>query len=120
MRVIIAGGRDFSDYDQMVEAFEQLFLYEGAVLDDDLTIVTGGAKGADSLGYQLGAEYELPQSVYHAAWDDYGPAAGPIRNAAMAAASDVLLAFWDGQSRGTLNMIDTALKEGLEVHVYRY
>ena len=54
------------------------------------------------------------------AWDKYGPSAGPRRNAQMAEVADALIAFWDGKSRGTKNMIDTANKKDLQVAVVRY
>jgi len=50
----------------------------------------------------------------------YGNAAGPIRNKQMAEYADALVAVWDGKSRGTKNMIDTAISMGLDVKVLNY
>ena len=53
-------------------------------------------------------------------WDQYGRSAGMIRNREMAKAADSLIAFWDGKSKGTANMIQTSEKMGLAVKVVRY
>ena len=58
--------------------------------------------------------------IHPADWDKHGKAAGPIRNAEMAEVADALIAFWDGQSRGTANMISLAKSKGLSVAVVRY
>ncbi len=113
MKLIIAGGRDFDDYLGLrVVMFDYDF--------DDLEIVCGLARGADALGKRFADENELPLKLFPADWDQFGKAAGVIRNRAMAGYADVLVAFWDGKSRGTKNMIALALREGLEVHVFRY
>ena len=93
---------------------------------DTVKIITGTARGADKLGEQYAkiAHYEL--SKFPADWDKLGKRAGYVRNAEMAkfAVEDdsygVLIAFWDGQSRGTKHMIDLAKRYGLEVHVVNY
>lgn len=55
---------------------------------------------------------------YEADWDKHGKAAGPIRNQEMAEYADALIAVWDGESRGTRDMIDKALDEGLDIYVH--
>lgn len=57
---------------------------------------------------------------FPADWNAHGKAAGPIRNQQMAQEADVLIAFWDGKSRGTKDMIEKATRAGLDMHVYRY
>jgi hypothetical protein len=63
---------------------------------------------------------KLKHMLFKADWDKHGKAAGPIRNQQMAQEADGLIAFWDGKSRGTKDMIQKALNYGLETHVYRY
>ena len=46
--------------------------------------------------------------------------AGPLRNEKMARVADALIAFWDGKSRGTKNMIDLANMKGISVRIVRY
>jgi len=54
---------------------------------------------------------------FPAEWNKFGKAAGPKRNKEMAIAADALIAFWDGKSRGTKNMIELAKQKGLKVKV---
>ena len=97
--------------------------------NDDLgkiRIVSGVARRADQLGEQYAkvAGYEV--SKFSADWDRLGKRAGYVRNAEMAkyAMADgnygVLIAFWDGKSKGTKHMIDLAKKSGLDVHIVRF
>jgi hypothetical protein len=118
-RVIIAGGRDFDDYVLLYEKCVDVLgpLWRAGI---DTTIVSGAAKGADKLGELFAREMDLVLISEPANWEEHGKAAGPIRNLAMAQIADTLIAFWDGESRGTKNMIETALKKGLEIHVFRY
>lgn len=57
--------------------------------------------------------------IYRADWDTHGKAAGPIRNRVMLdEGPDILLAFWDGKSRGTKDCINAAVARGIPVNVY--
>lgn len=114
-KVIIAGGRDFTDRTRMVREIGVFDQWRGG----NAEIVSGGAVGADRLGEWLAKTWGYDLTVMPADWSN-GRGAGFIRNKDMANYADVLVAFWDGTSKGTKNMIDTALKEGLETHVYRY
>lgn len=86
----------------------------------NVIIVSGHASGADSLGEKFAADHNLQCELHPADWERHGKAAGPIRNAEMAEVADALIAFWDGQSRGTKSMIDLAKRKGLQVAVVRY
>lgn len=120
IKVIIAGSRNFYDYDTVEETVISFFMSHGFP-KENIEIISGGARGADKLGEQLAKSYRLKLTVFPAQWDTYGKAAGMIRNQEMAnyAAKDsnkaILFAFWDGQSRGTKGMIDIAKRCGMEV-----
>lgn len=116
MRTIIAGGRDFQDYALLYREAEDFF----HILHSFPTIVTGGARGADSLGKKYALEEEVKHREFPAKWDEYGKSAGYRRNVEMAEYAEALLAFWDGKSKGTKHMIDIALEKGLLVKVVRY
>lgn len=116
-KVIVAGCRDFADYDLLKEKCD---FYLQNKKPEIIVIVSGHASGADTLGERYAQERGYETEVYPADWKTNGRAAGPIRNAQMAAVADALIAFWDGKSRGTKNMIDTATKRGLQVAVVRY
>ena len=113
MRVIVAGSRDFSDWEYVEEKLYSTF--ENRPVD---TIVSGTAKGPDSHGIVWAEAEGITVMRFPADWENKGRGAGFIRNAEMAEYSDALIAFWDGESKGTKHMIDTALKGKLEVHVY--
>ena len=87
---------------------------------EDVVIISGHASGADALGERYVQERGFLLETYPVDWKAHGRAAGPIRNAQMAVVADALIAFWNGKSRCTKNMIDTATKRGLKVAVVRY
>jgi ribonucleotide reductase alpha subunit len=115
MKVIIAGGRDFDDYDLLKQKCNNILQNQ-----DEVIIISGGAKGADSLGERYGKEKGYNVEVFSPKWNEYGKKAGPIRNQEMATNSNALIAFWDGKSKGTKHMIDTATDEGLLVRIIKY
>ena len=110
MKVIIAGGRDITDYSLVLSA-----LAESGFIPTE--IVSGMAPGVDTLAVQYAQENNLPLQQFWAEWNFYGKSAGPIRNRKMAEYGDALIAIWDGESRGTKNMIEEATKRGLKVYV---
>lgn len=114
-RVIVAGGRDFTDYLTLRDMLDKVL-----VNLDNVVIVSGSAYGADRLGEQYATQRGLKLVMFPADWETNGKAAGPIRNRMMAEYSDYLVAFWDGKSKGTKNMIATAREEGLQVRVKFY
>ena len=89
-------------------------------IKDDITVVCGKARGADTLGEQYAKEQGYAVQYFPADWDRYGKAAGYLRNTEMAKNADALVAFWDGMSLGTRHMIETAKAHGLKVRVKRY
>lgn len=125
IRLIIAGGRDFSDYtllkneaDKLIDALHEK--YPGV----RLVIISGAARGTDFLGERYAREHRYSVKRFYAKWDLYGKQAGFIRNREMLdyvrEKTGVLLSFWDGCSRGTRNMIEISRKAKIEVHVIRY
>jgi len=110
MKVIIAGSRNFTDYQLFEEEFSKLNL-------KPTEIISGGARGADCCGEIYASHNKIPLRVFEADWALFGKAAGPIRNENMAKIADCLVAFWDGQSRGTLDMINKMEKKHKPVHI---
>ena len=125
LRIIIAGSRDFNDYELLKKSAIEI-IKKKTMLPDLTRIISGGARGADTLGERFANEMGLEITRFIPDWDDMGKRAGYVRNAEMAkfAVEDnndgMLIAFWDGQSRGTKHMIDLAKRYGLEVHVVNY
>ena len=119
IKLIIAGGRDFNDY-QLLQLETQRFLVEQGFNPSQLIIVSGNAKGADSLGEEFAEKYNFPIATYPADWNKNGKAAGPIRNEEMANFATHAIIFWDSISRGSKNMIETARKYNLIYKIVKY
>jgi hypothetical protein len=112
LKVIIAGGRDIHKRSLLDKAIvaAQFKITE---------VVSGHAKGVDTLGELWADFYNVPVKLFPADWETHGKRAGFIRNAAMAEYADALIAVWDGKSKGTQHMIETARTAGLTVFVLR-
>jgi hypothetical protein len=115
LKVIIAGSRDFDDYELLKEKCDAILKNQ-----KDVEIVSGGARGADRLGERYAEDMGFPIKRFPADWDTHGRAAGMIRNADMATYGDALIAFWDGRSTGTSGMISLARKKELKYRIIRY
>lgn len=113
MKIIIAGTRTFEDYDYLKEIIDK---YKDSID----TIISGTARGADSLGERYAIENNIKLEKYPADWNKYGKSAGYKRNELMAEKGDMLIAFWDGKSKGTMHMINIMrnLKKDLRVIQY--
>lgn len=114
-KVIIAGGRDFSNYETLKKACDKIL-----VNSDCMEIVSGTARGADQLGERYAKEKGYMIKRFPADWNTHGKKAGFLRNKEMAEYADALIAFWDGSSRGTNHMINLAKQQGLRVAIVHY
>jgi len=113
MKVIVAGGRTFTDALLLDCVLSKL-------IRSDWEIVSGGARGADRMGKVWANEHNVSCRVFPAKWDLLGKRAGMVRNGEMADYADALVAFWDGISVGTKNMIESMTAVGKQVRVIRY
>lgn len=118
-RVIIAGTRDFNDY-ELLKQYCDYMLSKKVESGEQITIISGGASGADALGEKYARERGYSLRLFPAQWEKYGRQAGPMRNREMADNADALIAYWDGKSKGTKNMIEEAKKRGLKVAIKHY
>lgn len=116
-KLIVAGSRDFNDYDLLRDVVMSLADHEYG--DRVLSIVSGMARGADALGVVLAAEQEIHLYAFPADWS-LGKGAGHIRNRQMGDFADGLVAFWDGRSSGTKGMIEYMQKLKKPVHIHNY
>ena len=124
-RLIIAGGRDFFDFNMLIEKCDKILC--NVIKDDDydITIISGGAKGADALGekYCLGRGFDLEE--FPADWDRHGKKAGFLRNQEMAdyalqANKYGAVIFWNGESKGSKHMIDVCENKKIPFRIIRY
>jgi SLOG family YspA-like protein len=114
-RVLVCGGRKFTDKALVYRTLDELAAEHGGVL----YIIEGGQHGADSLARKWRHDRLQPGETFPADWDRYGDPAGPIRNHRMLAEGqpDLVLAF-PGHT-GTANMISQAERPGFRVPVRR-
>jgi predicted Rossmann-fold nucleotide-binding protein len=110
MRVLVCGGRTYSDQEAVYSALHDLAEKHGW-----LTIIEGGASGADMLARWWAVRHYHGLVTVAADWQKHGTAAGPIRNTQMLMSGkpDLVLAFPGG--RGTADMVEKASIAGIEV-----
>ncbi len=112
MKLAIVGSRDYNNYDKVIYYVSEYFGLgaNGVGGNYIIEVVSGGANGADALGKKLAKEYNIKYTEFPADWNKHGKAAGPIRNEQIMQYTDKVIAFWDGQSKGTMSAINLARK----------
>ncbi len=134
MKIIVAGSRSITDYKVVAAA-----MLASNALSKISEVVSGGAKGVDTLAIEWAKKHRVKYKVMKAKWDDldapgavvcvhphpdidgyYNKAAGIQRNAEMADYADAAVCIWDGVSPGTRNMIEEMKKRGKKVYVYNH
>jgi len=132
MKVIVAGGRDFNDEEFMAEKLREV--YESGVVTSEPELVCGMAKGADSVAKDIFIKEGLKVHERPANWQDmsepcvvgtnyfgkYNKLAGMKRNHAMGDEAEILIAYHDGRSKGTADMIKYMKSLGKTVYVFNY
>ncbi len=83
----------------------------------DIEVISGTASGADTLGERYAKENGYKLTRFPADWNKHGKKAGYIRNCEMADYAEALIAFWDGESKGTKNMIEIAKSKGIKIKI---
>ena len=110
MKVGIVGSREFKNYELFSDAMKQY-------LSDISWVVSGGAPGADSVAEKWAKENKKMLTIYPADWLNLGKKAGYVRNTDIVKNSDMIIAFWDGKSKGTKHTIGLAQKMGKECKI---
>ena len=119
-RIIVAGGRDFGNYPYMKRMLDRVLPGDG----EEIEVVSGHAKGADRLGERYAEERGLRLRVMPADWKALGRLAGVFRNQRMLdyamEEAPMAVAFWDGASQGTADMIRRSGRAGVRTVVFGY
>ena len=111
MRVAIVGSRHFSDQVRVIDYVKSL--------PPRASIITGSASGVDAAATKAAREKGIPVQVIPASFDELADASkSAARNQRLVDACDVLVAFWDGSSKGTRSTVERALDSGKEVQVF--
>lgn len=113
-RILVCGSRDYKDYASFSKTMVRYYTLYG--ID---CIITGMAKGPDTWAYDFAQEFNIPYECYYAQWRQYGKKAGYVRNMEMLIKGrpNLVLAFYDGVSKGTKNMMLLATQSGVKVEV---
>jgi len=117
IKLVIAGGRDFQDFDLLCKSVDNFIL---DLWPSSIKIVCGMCQGADMLGARYANQHDYSVICMHADWAKYGKSAGYRRNEEMAKISDASIVFWDGKSKGTKHMIDLTKKYNNKLTIINY
>ena len=109
MRIAIVGSRNLTVSMETLEKVLPWYTDE---------ILSGGAKGIDACAKQYAKMKKMKYIEYLPEYEKYGRSAPLKRNITIIEYADIVLAFWDGQSRGTKFVIDNCHKLGVKVKVY--
>ena len=112
MKIGVVGSRDFDDYKKLEKELNKI---EGITV-----IVSGGAKGADTLAREFAEKNDIKLTEFKPDYEQYGRGAPIRRNKKIVEYSDQIIAFWDGESRGTKNTIDIAEKQDKPITIIRF
>lgn len=112
MKIAVVGSRNFSDFELLKDTLNQY--------DNIIKIVSGGARGADSLAEKYAKLYHISTEIYKPDWKKYGRRAGFKRNTDIIINADQVIAFWDGRSLGTNNSINLCTRYAKPVKIIKY
>ena len=110
-KVVIGGCRDYNDYVFFKSRLDAILKNE----KNEIIIISGHCSGVDIMGEKYAAENGFNVEIFIPEWEKYGRAAGPIRNKKMVECADLVIAFWDGRSKGTSSLIKYAQNSKKEV-----
>ena len=115
MKIAIIGSRTFTNYELFKLKCDNILSNSKSI-----TIISGGAKGTDRLAEKYAAEKSIPILIYRANWDLHGKSAGMKRNMLMLNDCTHVIAFWDGNSPGTLHMINQTRINGKKIRIIKF
>jgi hypothetical protein len=108
MKTALIGSRTFTDYTFFCKKLQDFTITE---------IISGGAKGADTLAEAYALQFQIPLTVILPNWNKHGKSAGFVRNKKIVEKAEIVIAFWDGYSKGTEHSINVARAMKKVVHI---
>lgn len=136
VNLAIIGSREFNDYELLTKIMKPLLQI---LSQKQITFISGGAIGADLLGEKWADEMGISKKIFKADWDNlensvenpckikynkfgkpYNCLAGFNRNKDIIRNADIIFAFWDGKSKGTLDSLTLAKNEKKETFIVDY
>lgn len=119
MKLAIVGSRDLDEDVAARAIYAGIMSYVECWGEDVNEIVSGGAKGADTLAKKFTEDYHIKYTEFLPDWKTHGRGAGFVRNGQIADYADKCLAVWNGDSNGTRHAIECFLERGKDVTVVR-
>ena len=116
MKVTVGGCRDYAEKEEIFRVLDEAL---APFSPKDTVILSGHCSGVDRVAERYAEERGLGLRIVPADWRRYGRGAGPVRNRQMVEESDLVIAFWDGRSKGTASLIAAAEKLGVPLRVER-
>jgi len=107
MNIAVVGSRMFNDYTLFKTSLEKI-LFELSV--NKIKFISGGAIGSDNMAEKFAQESNINIKIIEPDWKQYGKGSAIIRNRQIVQLSDVVIAFWNNESKGTLSVINFAKK----------
>lgn len=107
LSLAVVGSRSFRDA-AVMRAWIKVCMPDE--LPSNVEIVSGGARGTDALARKYAEDEGITYKEFPAEWEHYGKSAGTIRNQEIIEHAEVVLAFWDGNSAGTKDTINKAIR----------
>ena len=123
-KILICGSRGCTEDVDQIGLWSEVanhFMNDDGLLTVE-GIISGGARGADKYAENFAKDVSLPIEVFKPDWKLHGKRAGYLRNITMLEQEgvDLVIALWDGESKGTKHTIDCALSRGIDLRVIFY
>ena len=121
MNLAVIGSRSFNDYEFLSKTLDEIIekhLDPFALFTNDLpVIISGGARGTDTLAERYADSNNYKKIIYLPDWNKYGRNAGMIRNKLIIKDAKIVICFWDGFSKGSKNSLDLARKQNKKLYL---
>jgi hypothetical protein len=117
-KVVIAGGRDFNDFPTLCDIMDKLLIEQIKV--NKIVVISGGARGADTLGERYARLRNFSLIKMKADWNKHKKRAGFIRNREMLHIANGVVCFWDEKSTGTGDMVKITKDSSKHLRVIPY
>jgi hypothetical protein len=118
MRILITGSRTWTNKVSIADAIRQAWVDAGKPYR--VTVVHGGARGADYIADVFAKRMRFHTEKHDANWEEFGKRAGYIRNQKMVdLGADICLAFIRNESSGATMCVELAEKSGIPVKIWR-
>jgi|TARA_R100000501_G_C2627398_1_gene121346 hypothetical protein len=121
-KVAVVGSRHFTDYNKLSSTIQEILSHYDFEHPQHLKVefVSGGASGADQLCETYARNNGCSIKIFHANWSLYGKKAGPLRNQEIVNYADIIIAFWDGRSRGTKSTLTIAKQLRKKTYICKF